>query len=89
MVKSERRYMVVTNGEVAARLGLSMSTVSRMRTGKRTGSPATLMKISSEYSIPLDEVMSAAAAVHDGNTEPWIESIMSRILADGPLTAAG
>lgn len=80
---------MVTNGEVAARLGLSMSTVSRMRTGKRTGSPSTLMRISSEYNIPLDDVMQAAAAVHKGDTEPWINNIMAKILADGPVATAG
>jgi len=74
---------MATNGEVAAKLGLSMSTVSRMRTGKRTGSPATLMRIASVYGIPLDEVMGAAAKVHEGNTRPWVEDVMSKILADG------
>lgn len=70
---------MATNAEVAVKLGVSHSTVSRMRTGKRVGSPEILVRISSSYGIPLDEVMSAAVAARKGKPAQW-QSIMRRVV---------
>lgn len=62
---------MATNAEVAERLGVSHSTVSRMRTGKRVGSPEVLMRIHQAYDIPLQDLMSAAVAARKGSAGDW------------------
>lgn len=69
---------MATNAEVAQKLGVSHSTVSRMRTGKRLGSPQVLVRLSEAYDIPLDEVMAAAVAARNGKTGKW-EKMMGRV----------
>ena len=72
---------MATNAEVADRLGVSHSTVSRMRTGKRVGSPEVLERIHKEYGVPLGEVMSAAVAARAGDTDDWVE-MMKKVVSD-------
>jgi transcriptional regulator with XRE-family HTH domain len=71
---------MATNAEVAERLGVSHSTVSRMRTGKRVGSPAVLVRIAEKYEIPLEEVMAAAVAARSGKPAKWT-MLMKRVTA--------
>lgn len=70
---------MATNAEVAAKLGVSHSTVSRMRTGKRVGSPQVLVRLSQEYNVPLDEVMTAAVSARDGKPAKWT-MLMNRVM---------
>lgn len=72
---------MATNAEVAEKLGLSHSTVSRMRTGKRLGSTEVLQKISAEYDVPLDAVITAAVEARAGRPQKWTE-LMDNVLAD-------
>lgn len=72
---------MATNAEVATKLGVSHSTVSRMRTGKRVGSPELLMRIHKEYDVPLETVMSAATDARGGKTKKWVK-LMEGILRD-------
>ena len=72
---------MATNAEVASKLGVSHSTVSRMRSGKRVGSPELLMRIHKEYEIPLEQVMSAATDARRGKTGAW-KKMMKGILHD-------
>lgn len=67
---------MATNTEIAAKLGLAHSTVSRMRTGARVGSVRTIRRISKEYGIPIEKVMAAAdKALNDGDPGDWIKII--------------
>lgn len=68
-----------TNAEVAERLGVSHSTVSRMRTAKRIGSPEVLQRISIEFKIPLDDVMKAAVNARAGKPTLWTR-MMKKVL---------
>lgn len=70
---------MATNAEVAERLGVSHSTVSRMRTGTRVGSPKVLQKIHETYSIPLNEVMDAAVKARDGHPAAW-RKVMQKVM---------
>lgn len=64
-----------TNTDIAARLGLAHSTVSRMRSGARVGSVRTLCRISSEFDIPLEKVMTAADKALAGDKDDWVKLI--------------
>lgn len=80
---------MATNTEIGARLGLAHSTVSRMRTGERVGSVRTLRRISREYGIELDRVMSAADKALDGDTADWV-ALFTELSADpAPAEATG
>lgn len=71
----------MSNAEVATRLGMSVSGVSRMRRGYRVGSAATLVRISREFGVDLGSLTEAAAAASDGDPAEWIE-LMDRTLID-------
>lgn len=70
---------MATNAEVAEKLGVSHSTVSRMRTGIRVGSPKVLQKIHETYDIPLDQVMTAAVRARDGKPGEW-QTLMQKVM---------
>lgn len=70
---------MATNAEIASRLGVSHSTVSRMRSGKRIGSPEVLVRISTEFDVPLERVMTAATAARRGKPKDWTK-LMNEIL---------
>ncbi len=78
---------MTTNTDIAARIGLAHSTVSRMRTGERVGSVRTLRRISREFDVPLEEVMSAAGSALDGDKGDWVK-LMSKIAGDEPAQAS-
>ena len=75
---------MATNAEVATKLGVSHSTVSRMRTGKRVGSPEVLQRIAREYSLPLDDVMSAAVDARAGKTKKWVKMMTGILKTEEP-----
>jgi transcriptional regulator with XRE-family HTH domain len=60
-----------TNTALGNALGLSHSTVSRMRAGTRTGSVKTLIKLAEVSGVPLDQVAAASEAVREGKTDEW------------------
>lgn len=72
---------MTTNTEIAAKLGLAHSTVSRMRTGERVGSVRTLRRLSREFDIPLERVMSAAGQALEGDKRDWTR-LMGEIVGD-------
>lgn len=63
--------MALSNSEVASALGLSHSSVSRMRAGSRVASVETLQKLVSTYDADPRALLDAAAKAAEGNTEPW------------------
>lgn len=72
---------MATNTEIAEKLGLAHSTVSRMRTGERVGSVRTLRRLSREFDLPLDRVMSSAGAALEGDKKEWVE-LMAEVAGD-------
>lgn len=60
-----------TNTALGNALGLSHSTVSRMRAGTRTGSVKTLIRLAEVSGVPLDKVAAASEAVREGDTAEW------------------
>ena len=78
---------MATNTEIAGRLGLAHSTVSRMRTGERVGSVRTLRRISKEFEIPLERVMSSAGEALDGDPANWVK-LMAELIQDDPVATA-
>lgn len=78
---------MATNTEIAGRLGLAHSTVSRMRTGERVGSVRTLRRISKEFGIPLERVMSSAGEALDGDSTNWVK-LMAELIQDEPVATA-
>lgn len=60
-----------TNADLGRVLGLSHSTVSRMRSGSRTGSIATLQRLSKASGVPLEDVANAAQAARRGKKSAW------------------
>ena len=72
---------MATNAEIARKLGVGHSTVSRMRTGQRIGSPEVLQRISVEYDIPLSDVVDRAVRARAGDVDPWVRMMGS--LMDG------
>lgn len=70
---------MATNADVAERLGVSHSAVSRMRTGKRVGSPEVLERISTEFHIPSAEILTAAVEARAGKLDKWVK-IMERVV---------
>jgi transcriptional regulator with XRE-family HTH domain len=52
----------VTNQEMATRVGIHHSMASRLRAGKRLPSVALMRRISTEYGVPLAELVDAHTA---------------------------
>lgn len=64
--------MTCTNAALGQALNLSHSTVSRMRSGTRTGSMTTLMRLAEVTKTPLEKVALAAQAVKTrGDSTEW------------------
>ena len=66
-----------TNAALGEALGLSHSTVSRMRSGARTGSPQTQMRLAELAKVPFEEVARAALAARAGDAKRWVEILES------------
>lgn len=73
--------MRLGNAEVARTLGMSHSSVSRMRTGERVASPTTLQQLVTEYSGDPEVLVRAAAKAAAGDTAEWVE-YLDEILRD-------
>jgi transcriptional regulator with XRE-family HTH domain len=54
--------MAITNEEFASRVGCHFTMASRMRNGHRLPSVRTLIKISSEFDLKMDDLTSAYSA---------------------------
>lgn len=65
----------MTNAQVAERLGLNHSTVSRIRKGERIGSLSTLRRIAEQFEIPIEKVLDAAQKAHAGDKRDWIKLV--------------
>jgi transcriptional regulator with XRE-family HTH domain len=52
----------VTNGEFARAVGVHFTMASRYRNGQRIPSTRVLQKISEEYGLPIDQLVTAATA---------------------------
>lgn len=61
--------MKCTNAQLGAALGLSHSTVSRMRSGTRIGSVRTLIRLAEVSGVTLDDVAWTAVHVSEGDDE--------------------
>lgn len=68
-------YRRLTNQEVGARIGLTHSGASRLRSGARVASIATLQQIHKEFKIPLDELLATAERAQQGEIQPWIDML--------------
>lgn len=62
-----------TNAALGEALNLSHSTVSRMRSGARTGSQTTQLRLAELANVSLEEVVRAAMAAKAGNKARWNE----------------
>lgn len=65
-MSTEEKNPHVTLGSVAARLGMSESSVSRLRSGRRSPSWETMRKIQTEYGWPIDEQTTVLANENNG-----------------------
>ena len=74
-----------TNKQLGEALGLSHSTISRMRTGQRTGSTITLQRLADLTETPVEKVIKAASAARGDNTRAWL-AIMKK--ADSAVAAS-
>jgi transcriptional regulator with XRE-family HTH domain len=63
--------MKCTNAQLGEALGLSHSTVSRMRAGARFGSIPTLIRLSEVSGVELEKVVLASEEARKGNSEEW------------------
>jgi transcriptional regulator with XRE-family HTH domain len=63
---------MATNVEIAERLGLNHSMVSRLRIGERVGSVDVLSRISSEYNVPLGPLVDAAVKARAGDSSEFV-----------------
>lgn len=63
---------MATNVEIAERLGLEHSMVSRLRSGDRVGSVDVLQKISTEFDTDLSALVAAAVKARAGDTEEFV-----------------
>ena len=79
--------MTCTNADLGRALGLSHSTVSRMRTGQRTGSLPTLRRLAALSGKSLEAVADAAIAARDGDTAEWTKILDSVCGAEAPAVA--
>lgn len=63
---------MATNVEIAERLGLDHSMVSRLRIGDRVGSIDVLSKISTEFNTPLGPLVAAAVKARAGDVSDFV-----------------
>lgn len=75
--------MECTNTDLGAALDLSPSSVSRMRSGIRTGSPETLKKLSIASGVPVADVLDAAIEARAGNPGKWVEVVEKACTPNG------
>lgn len=76
-----------TNSALGHALGLSHSTVSRMRAGTRTGSIKTLLRLAEVSGVPLEDVARASEAAKEGNADRW-NAILEKACGTGTDAAA-
>lgn len=76
----------LSNAEVGLALGMSHSSVSRMRTGERIASIESLEKIAVAYDGDPSELLAAAAEAGRGDKQPWIR-LLERLFDDGESPA--
>lgn len=74
--------MRLSNVEVATTLGLSQSTVSRMRAGHRLASLGVLQAISEHYDVDSSVLVAAASKAEAGDRTEWIV-LLDEIFDDG------
>lgn len=77
----------LANSHIASALGMSHSSVSRMRTGERVASYDVLEKIVQEYGGDPGEWLHAAAAASRGDVDSWVK-MLSVAFSDGELEEA-
>lgn len=74
--------MRLSNIQISQDLGLSQSTVSRMRSGHRIASPDTLYLIAQTYSVEPGILLEVASKASQGNRQAWI-NLLNKIFDDG------
>lgn len=67
--------MALSNSEIASALGMSHSSVSRMRSGARVASVETLQKLVEVYDADPRAILASAAKAVDGDPGPWRETL--------------
>lgn len=73
-----------TNADVARRIGLNHSSVSRMRSGKRAASIQVIYGIARVYDVPPGPLLEAAAKFHQGDRELWT-TLINDVFAREPV----
>lgn len=76
--------MRLTNIDIANRLNLSQSTVSRMRKGTRLASLETLYAIAQTYNVNSEVLLAAASKAQRGDKTDWVD-LLEDIFDDGEL----
>lgn len=84
--KPKQPVRSLTNQEVADRLGLHHSYVSRMRSGQRVASRSVLVSISNEFDIPVVALLAAAESAASGNPKEWRKLLELGFVGEAPLT---
>lgn len=74
--------MRLSNIEVSNQLGMSQSTISRMRKGERLASPGTLYLIAQTYNVEPGILLNAASKAKQGDRNAWI-ILLNTIFDDG------
>lgn len=74
--------MRLSNIQISNDLGMSQSTVSRMRKGTRLASPDTLYLIAQTYNVEPGVLLAAASKAKQGDRNAWI-ILLDRIFDDG------
>lgn len=78
---------MATNVEIAERLGLDHSMISRMRIGDRVGSIDVLSRISTEFDTPLEPLIRAAVKARAGDVADYV-AILNDAFGSTPEPAA-
>lgn len=71
----------LTNVEVARKLGMHHSYVSRLRTGDRVASIPTLIAISDVYDVPIGRLTRAASKAAKGDPGDWVDLLNDALVA--------
>lgn len=64
--------MALSNSEIAGALGMSHSSVSRMRSGRRIASIETLQALVEVYDADPRRLLAAAAKAQAGDAKDWL-----------------
>lgn len=79
----------MSNQEVATRIGLTHTGVSRLRSGSRVASMGTMLKIHEVFRVPVAKLMDTANELRaNGNRDPWCDLLRETFVTAEPAPGA-